>query len=655
MRTLSLERRILLLVLLPLLGGLVPALLIVLRAHSEVTELRQLGLLSEMVWKLGALESRLAQEFSNWYMFIPNSEQPRDAIAEARRKQDQWRGDTDAAVAAYQSQRSHIDVRQLSGPLQAALTRIEQRIAALPSLREAVYNQVSGAKADPIIDGYRDFQRDVSSVLPLLVDASTNDVVVRKLAVLPKLMLARKALVDSGGMIYYYHQLRTAQPPRQLSPREALFMLNSVDLAETHWQDIVAFSQGALRDHLVALHDSAAYRRAIELIRGHGQAALDNTSPPLASTQEWEPHWALIDVQLGTEIDAVREDFKATCATLTSHAQTRRLWAGVAVVLAVGLVLVCTRQLGRSIAGPVMSTTNELFDEARKSAEEAASLRLAAATVAEGSAAQAASLEETSSTLEEVSGMTRTNVEHAARAQQSAATARTAAEKGAEQMRRLDEAMAALRESSRDVTRIIKTIDEIAFQTNLLALNAAVEAARAGEAGAGFAIVADEVRTLAQRCAAAARETTDKITHSGERTATGTALGTEVGQTLADILGKVRELETTVAAIASASREQSAGIGQITTASHQIDKVTQANAASAQETAASAEQLEHRARSFMQASRHLQEVVLGRAAALPSDVASALATASLAPPPADRLSRGRDFVRTDFAGGVRRN
>ena len=71
MRALSLERRILLLVLLPLLGGLVPALLIVLRAHSEVTELRQLGLLSEMVWKLGALESRLAQEFSNWYMFMP--------------------------------------------------------------------------------------------------------------------------------------------------------------------------------------------------------------------------------------------------------------------------------------------------------------------------------------------------------------------------------------------------------------------------------------------------------------------------------------------------------------------------------------------------------------------------------------------------------
>ena len=615
MRALSLERRILLLVLLPLLGGLVPALLIVLRAHSEVTELRQLGLLSEMVWKLGALESRLDQEFSNWYMFLPNSDLAPAAVAEARQKQEQWRGDTDAAITAYRSQRAHIDARQLSPLLQAALNRIEQRVANLPALRQAVFNQVPGAKADPIIDGYRDFQRDVSAVLPLLVDASTNDVVVRKLAVLPKLMLARKALVDSGGMIFYYHQLRTAQPPRQLAPREALFMLNSADLAETHWQDIVAFSQGALRDHLVALHDSAAYRTALALIRGHAQAALDNTAPPLPSAQGWEPHWALIDVQLGQEVDAVRDDFKTTCATLTGRAQSRRLWAGVAVVLAVALVLACTRQLGRSIAGPVMRTTDELYTEAQKSAEEAATLRLAAASVADGSSTQASSIEETSSTLEEVAGMTRTNAEHAARAQQSAGSARTAVEKGAEQMRRLDEAMTALRASSHDVTRIIKTIDEIAFQTNLLALNAAVEAARAGEAGAGFAIVADEVRTLAQRCAAAARETTDKITHSGERTAAGAALGTEVGQTLADILAKVRELETIVAAIASASREQSAGISQIATATHQIDKVTQANAAAAQQTSAAAQQLEHRARSFMQASRHLQEIVLGRMAA----------------------------------------
>ena len=612
MRALSLERRILLLVLLPLLGGLVPALLIVLRAHSEVTELRQLGLLSEMVWKLGSLESRLAQEFSNWYMFMPSRDLAPAAVQEARQKQEQWRSDTDAAITAYRTERALIDARQLSPLLQAALNRIEQRIAGLPALRQTVFTQTPGAKADPIIDGYRDFQRDVSAVLPLLVDASTNDIVIRKLAVLPKLMLARKALVDSGGMVFYYHQQRAAQPPRQLSPREALFMLNTVDLAETHWQDVVAFSQGTLRDHLVALHDSAAYRRAIELIRGHAQAALDNTTPPLASDQDWQPRWTLIDVQLGQEIDAVRDNFKTTCATLTARAQSRRLWAGVAVVLAVILVLVCTRQLGRSIAGPVMRTTDELYTEAQKSAEEAATLRLAAAAVADGSSTQASSIEETSSTLEEVSGMTRTNAEHASRAQESAAAARTAAEKGADQMRRLDEAMVALRDSSRDVTRIIKTIDEIAFQTNLLALNAAVEAARAGEAGAGFAVVADEVRTLAQRCAAAARETTAKITHSGERTAAGAALGTEVGQTLADILAKVRELETIVAAIASASREQSTGIGQIATATHQIDRVTQANAASAQETAAAAQQLEHRALSFMQASRNLQEVVLGR-------------------------------------------
>jgi methyl-accepting chemotaxis protein len=627
MLTLSLERRILLLVLLPLLGGLVPALLIVSRAHSEVTELRQLGLLSELVWKLGALESSLAQEFSNWYMFIPSSDLPPAEVRDARQKQEQWRRDTDVAIDAYRTQRTRIDVQQLSPSLQDALGCIEQRTAGLAALRAAVFNQVPGAKADPIIDGYRDFQHDVSAVLPLLVDASTNDVVVRKLAVLPKLMLARKALVDSGGMIFYYHQLMAAQPPRPLSAREAFFMLNSVDFAESYWQDIVAFSQGALRDHLARLHDSGEYRRALELIRGHAQASLDHTAAPLASAQEWQPHWALLDVQLGKEIDAVRDDFKTTCATLAARAQARRLWAAIAVVLGIALVLVCTRRLGRGIAGPVMRTTDELYSEAEKSAGEAAALRRAAATVAEGSSAQASALEESSATLEEVSGMTRTNADHAARAKQSAAAARVAAERGSEQMHRLDEAMTALRDSSRDVTRIIKTIDEIAFQTNLLALNAAVEAARAGEAGAGFAIVADEVRTLAQRCAAAARETTDKITHSGERTVAGAAFGSEVGQTLADILAKVRELESIVAAIASASAEQSTGIGQITTATHQIDRVTQANAVSAEETAAAAREFEQRSHSFMRASCRLQEVVLGRTTKQPAPGSAAVSGA----------------------------
>ncbi len=613
MRTLSLERKILLLVLIPAIGGLIPALFIIKRAHAEVLELRALGVLAETVWKLGDLDQRIDAESSNWYAFKPNWVCTEEERRAEREKQEAARRASDDAIKAFQSQRALIDSATLSVPLESALAAIDRRIDDLPSLRHRVYNQVKDSDSVPILEGYHGTRRDISSVLPFLVDATTNDVVVRKLSVLSKLMLARKTITDAGGVVFYIHQLRAEKNSRKLVPSETYGMINGVNLAEVYWQDVLALSQGAQRDHLVALHESAAWRDASDLIRQHAEAANNDTAPPIASEAEWAPHWGFLDGKLGEEIAGVRADFTATCADLAAGARARRLWASVASLLAIGLVFEAARRLGRSIVGPILATTSRLIDDAEHSTAEAGTVRRSSATVAEGSAAQASSLEETSATLEEIAGMTRANADNAARAQHSAADTRTAAEQGSEQMRRLDEAMAALRTSSQDVTRIIKTIDEIAFQTNILALNAAVEAARAGEAGAGFAVVAEEVRNLAQRSAAAARETTEKITHSGARTAAGATISGEVGKTLEGILAKARDLETIVDSIATASREQNTGIGQITTAVHQIDKVTQNNAAAAEETAAAAQELERRSLAFKQATHNLRTLVTGGA------------------------------------------
>jgi methyl-accepting chemotaxis protein len=632
MRRLSLERKLLLLVLLPVLGGLVPALLIIRRAHAEVVELDTLSLLSEMVWKLSDLELRLDAEQSNWYFFKPTWKCTDAERQDARKKQEDWRRATDEAIRDFQAQRGRIDTRTLSVPLQTALATIDRRIAELPALRQTVYGQNDDSFGNQIMEGYRGARQDVSAVLPLLIDATTNDVIVRTLGVLPKLMLTRKTITEFGGMIFFYHQLRAEKAARKFTPAEALGMINGAKLAEIYWQDVIALSQGALRDHLAAVHESADWKRAVTLVREHGEAALADTAPPIASEAEWGPSWSFIDTKLGEEVKYVRTYFQTACADLAADARARRLWASIALVFAVAFVLECTRRLGRSIVGPVMQTTARLIEDAEGSAAEAASVRQSSATVAEGSSNQAASLEETSSTLEEIAGMTRNNAENAARAQHSAVATRDAAERGAEQMQRLDEAMVALRTSSQDVTRIIKTIDEIAFQTNILALNAAVEAARAGEAGAGFAIVAEEVRNLAQRSAAAARETAEKITQSGERTAAGATIGTEVGETLSGILAKARELQTIVDAIATASREQNTGIDQITTAVHQIDKVTQNNAAAAEETAAAAQQLEHRSAAFKHATLDLQQIVLGGGAP-PARRPPSSATAEPAAPP----------------------
>jgi methyl-accepting chemotaxis protein len=280
-------------------------------------------------------------------------------------------------------------------------------------------------------------------------------------------------------------------------------------------------------------------------------------------------------------------------------------------IVALSLALLLVVFSAKGISRPIFRVSDGLNAAANQVSGAATEVSSSSQQLAESSTEQAASIEEISASLEEITSMSRQNAQHAQEADKLTQSALAVVKDTSNVLEDLTQSMREISEASSQTSKIIKTIDEIAFQTNLLALNAAVEAARAGDAGAGFAVVADEVRNLALRAAHAAKNTQDLIENTVRKVTTGGQLVEKSSGAFTQVIETTSKVAELMAEIAEASSEQAKGVDQINGAVLDMEKVTQTIAASAEESAAASEEMYGQAVSMNAFVSDLLKVVSG--------------------------------------------
>jgi methyl-accepting chemotaxis protein len=540
-------------------------------------------------WQVYELLPQTPEEAVVWKQFVPTWEA--------------WKQDHQAYVALSQEYDTTVDAQREGVAIYANLERQAMSINPISFTKaEALLNQIVElyrAKTDAAEATFS--QSDMQSIYSLLtlseaqtaIDSAENGLLDRNAS-----LAERKSGYDRiAGAWQRIAAARKIYEPLAQTAQEAVL-----------WKQFVPTWEQWKTDHEAFIALSKTYDPTVENYRRSNEIYKKMTAQALVvNSVTFHAAEQLLSKLVGANT------LLATATTQTAIRQATSLKALIlsgmilGVLVALGLGLLITRSLVKILT----STAKDLSEGSEQIAAASTEISEASQSLAEGASEQAASLEETSASLEQIANMTKRNAENALSAKDLAKETREAAETGSGNMQEMIFAMGDIEISSRNISKIIKIIDEIAFQTNILALNAAVEAARAGEAGAGFAVVADEVRNLAQRSATAAKETAEKIEDSIAKSANGVALSGKVSESLMQIVSKARQVDDLVAEIATASSEQNQGIDQVNLAVSQMDKVTQINASTAEESASASEELSAQAAGMRDLVADLQLLVTG--------------------------------------------
>lgn len=359
----------------------------------------------------------------------------------------------------------------------------------------------------------------------------------------------------------------------------------------------------------------------------------------MQETNEEQKTRAKIGTELNAAIDAIIEEGFSTIVDISNQSSSsldNASWVMIVGVIAGFIIsIIIAFFLIRSIVKVVVDSVKSLSEGTAQVVSASEQISSASVSLAEGASSQASSVEEVSATIEEATASNNQNADNSREANLLAQHSNDAARQGNQQVADLMIAMEKITDSSQKIAKIIKTIDEIAFQTNLLALNAAVEAARAGEHGLGFAVVAEEVKNLAERSAGAAKEITGIIEASIDQVKAGTEVANRTKESFTEILLGVKKTSDLIGEIAISAKEQAEGMNQIATAMGSVDQITQQNASASEETAAAAEELNAQALSMLESVAEIAALAgydMGKESAK-NATSKRISTSSLSMPP----------------------